>query len=214
VLLFFLLASSPLAEALAVEAPEPNACAFEVLMESRKGEGEELELVTVRFDPETETLEAFGADGEKIESPDGEGDAEGPDASLGLTIYADVAEKLNLSWVQSSGPMTYIAEDLPEGSVDMGGEDISRNMRLTMTVAEVPGGHFVERYSAVLTKPKRIKMVARIRRLDQNTEFAMIQGRPRPVRQQVEGEISALGKTQSFSVDAAYEYGACTDAEG
>ncbi|MCQ8185429.1 hypothetical protein [Parvularcula maris] len=207
-MLLLLLAISSLTDHVVSDAPDPSACSYEITMESNSNG--ETELMTIRYDQETDELEAFDADGEKIESERDGDDSEKP--MMGFPTYADVAEKLDLPWRATDNPAIYIAADLPKGSADMGGVDLSKNALLTLRLADEASPTFVESYRAELTKPQRVKMVAKLKRFEQETEFAVVQGWPRPVRWQMAGEVSALGKAQDFSMLATYQYGACADA--
>jgi hypothetical protein len=192
-----------------LRAPEPDACPFEVVMDTVNGE--EPSRLTISFDPETGNLDAFGEDGEKIE-PKKDEKAKDADASLELLTYADMADRMELSWQGTEDPRVFTAEDLPKGSVDMAGTDISKNARARLELSAGTDPLFITRYASELTKPQRVKMVAKVQRFEQQTDFDMVQGWPRPVRQEMTGEFTALGRTQSFSMIAAYTYGSCKDA--
>ena len=198
-------------------APPPLTCPIDVVVEANGGDDQEIQRM--RVDPTTEEVTLLDENGDPIaqeetdEEPEQDDeDGEGNTVSIDSTDYEDILELLDLPFErveETEAGVLFRATDLPKGTVDLGDLDLSRRSQLELTVSEGEAGPFISAYRAELTRPMRVRVVARILSFESEIQYTEFDGQPRTQTQQLAASVSALGNRQEFSVNMDFSYPAC-----
>lgn len=216
-LLFVLAAAAPdpLIERLRV-LPEggESTCPFEITM-AFEGGGEEGRQ-RLRVDPMTEDVTLLDENGEPMETESGneDGGDEGDSVDLGGAGYEQALTALDWPLTRKDGPdgqVVFVASELPDQTVMFGDKDLSKQAIATLTVRDDPETPFIEGYRTELTKPVRMKMVARVTDYSRDVRFAMVRGAPRPVSDRMAATFSMLGSEEAVTFDLSYDYPSCSE---
>ena len=198
-----------------LRAPEGDApeCSSTFTVESVQGE--ERDRRVYRYDAATGesdliegSPEAMAAHAERQaekaeakEAEEGEDeDEEGGSVSFGMVPYADAIDTDGLSFERAGtedGLVLFRAgPPLPKGTFEASGRDMSKRSAATLWVesGETPR---LRRHAYALEKEFRVPMIARVRTLEQVTEYEPVGGRMTPVRFRITFDADVMGKTQA-----------------
>ncbi|NRA29634.1 MAG: hypothetical protein HRU11_05165 [Parvularculaceae bacterium] len=224
-LISLLLSTHPLVDAVR-SAPDvaPATCPFRVEMMTRNGE--ELETAWLLVDPQTKEVTRLDADGEPLANEDAEALDSGEDASedegqsvnVGAFDYAMALSRLDLPLQEQSfegGKLVLWTDDLPKGTVDMNGKDMSKKSSVTIVLQDGDAGPHLSEYWERLEKPVRMKMVARVKTYERKVKFSRVGDTILPTADDMSVSLSAMGNNMSFGFAMAYTYLPCkAEAEG
>ncbi|MEM1381332.1 MAG: hypothetical protein AAGH41_11990 [Pseudomonadota bacterium] len=213
----FLLVSDPLLDSLReMPEPPPRTCPFNLTM-TFDADGEE-NVEYLRIDPETETMTRVDANGDPLtdeEAPEAssdDGSGEDDSVSLGAIGYEQALDALDfaMSRVESEGEGTlFRASDLPKGTIELSGKDLSKNASVDLRVSEGAAGPFISEYRERLDKPIRMRLVAKIQEFERAVFFGAVDGSIRPIKEDMRTSVSAMGSTMEMAFVMDYDYPDC-----
>ena len=159
--------------------------------------------------PDAEELEKFARDGRDGGDRD---DTPTPPADF----YREAVENAQLGWVQVAPPgadgiALWAADDLPKGTIDANGRDVSKLIRLRYSVAHEGETARIIAGGGALKKPWRIPLIARIDGFEIERRFAAagpetgVPGTVLPVAEHLKIEADVLGRDRSAVIETSYE---------
>ena len=165
------------------------------------GESEMIEGSPEAMKAHAERKAEEAREAEEAEASSGEeDDEESGTVSFGMVPYADAIRTDGLDFARSGtedGLVVFRAgPPLPKGTFEASGRDMSKRSAATLWIepGETPR---LRRHAYALEKEFRVPMIARVRTLEQVTEYELVEGRMTPVRFRITFDADVMGKTQA-----------------
>lgn len=217
-LMILALAADPLLAAAADVEVLPHPCPVEVAMRFAGPEGKE-EVQRLLLDPVSRTTTLLDGNGEPVTPAEPQDDAEaeetsegGDSVSMEATRYGSLAAYRDLPFERISeegGTVIIRTESLPDGTVEVGDKDISKNASMTLAIEENGGAPYVSRLQQKLEKPMRMRLVARLHTFEKDVRFGLVEGQPQPLEERIEAAFAVFGNDQTIRFSMGYDYPPC-----